>query len=305
MTAVENKIADTSNLVKKTDCNTKIIEIEKKLPDHNHNKYITTTEFNKLATDKFNARIVQANLVKKTDFDDKLTDFNRKIVSNKTKDKIIAKELSYFHVKNYFDEDVNQNYYIFQPISKYLKVAHVNDITYILSWKSRGLNDVKIESIKTNNYSLNPCMDHYDTSKIRIKFDGSFLNRFPPTILHGNIVNIYIVYEITSDYKDINYPTLENCLFGSVKLTKNSDIDKYGYSGYGIGFDRETSFSFGNETGKNVIIFGVDMSSSSKIDNRKKDILIPGKGPTQGLEHTLSAEKLYLINFTKKNTKYV
>ena len=52
------------------------------------------------------------------------------------------------------------------------------------------------------------------------------------------------------------------------------------------------SFSFSNETGKNVIIFGVDMSSSSKIDNRKKDILILGEGPTQGLEHTLSAEKI-------------
>ena len=49
-------------------------------------------------------------------------------------------------------------------------------------------------------------------SKIRIKFDGRFLNRFPPTILHGNIVNIYIAYEITSDCKDINYPTLENVL---------------------------------------------------------------------------------------------
>ena len=59
---------------------------------------------------------------------------------------------SCFHGKNYFDEDGNQNYYIFQPISKYLKVAYVNDINYILSWKSRGLNDVKIESIKTNNY---------------------------------------------------------------------------------------------------------------------------------------------------------
>ena len=66
-------------------------------------------------------------------------------------------------------------------------------------------------------------MDHYAMSKIRIKFIGSFLNRFPPLILHGNIVNIYIVYEITSDYKDINYPTLEDCLFGSVKLTKNAD----------------------------------------------------------------------------------
>ena len=147
-------------------------------------------------------------------------------------------------------------------------------------------------------------MDHYDMSKIRTKFNGSFLNRFPPTILHGDIVNIYIVYEITSDYKDINYPTLENCLFGSVKLTKNADIDKYGYSGYGIGFDKETSFLIGNEIGKNVIIFGVDMSLSSKIDNRKKDIIILGKGPTQGLEHTLSAEKMYSINFTKKKKKY-
>ena len=69
-------------------------------------------------------------------------------------------------------------------------------------------------------------MDHYDMSKIRIKFDGSFLNWLPPTIIHTDIVNIYIVYEITSDYKDINYPTLENCLFGSVKVTKNADIDK-------------------------------------------------------------------------------
>ena len=78
---------------------------------------------------------------------------------------------------------------------------------------------------------------------------------------------------------------------GSVKLIKNADIDKYGYSGYGIGFDRKTSFSVGNEIGKNVVIFGADMSSSTKIDNRKKDILILSIGPTQGLEHTLSAEK--------------
>ena len=107
-------------------------------------------------------------------------------------------------------------------------------------------------------------------SKIRIKFNGSFLNRFPPTILHGHIVNIYIVYEITNSNNDSNYPTLENCLFGSIKLTKNADINKYEYSGYGIGFDRKASFSISNEIGKNVIIFGVDMSSSTKIDNRKK-----------------------------------
>ena len=114
------------------------------------------------------------------------------------------------------------------------------------------------------------------------------------------MVNIYVVYEITSNYNAFSYPSLENCLFGSVKLTKNTNIDKYGYSGYGIGFDRKTSSSIGHKIGKNVIIFGVDMSSTAKIDNRKKDILILDKGPTQGLEHTLSAEKMYSINFTRK-----
>ena len=88
-------------------------------------------------------------------------------------------------------------------------------------------------------------------------------------------------------------------------MPKNADIDKYKYSGYGIGFNRHGSFSFsGTGLGKNVIIFGVDMSSSRKIDNRKKDILILGKTPTQGLEHTLSAEKMYSINFTEHNKKF-
>ena len=199
-------------------------------------------------------------------------------------------------VKNYFDEDGELNYYVFQPLFKYLEVVHISNITYILSWKSRGLHDTKIKAMTTNNYVLNPRINIYDMGKIKKKFNGRFLNQFPPTISHRNVVNMYTVYEITSDYKDINYPTLENCLCGSVKLTKNADIDKYGYFGYGIGFD--------TETGKNVIIFGVDMSSLSKVDKRKKDILILGKGPAQGLEHTLSAEKLYLVNFTKKNTKF-
>ena len=89
------------------------------------------------------------------------------------------------------------------------------------------------------------------------------------------------------------------------KLTKNADIDKYGYYSYGIGFDRHGSFSFpGTGLGRNVIIFGVDMSSSTNIDNRKKDILILGKGPTQGLEHTISAEKMFSINFTENSKKF-
>ena len=89
-----------------------------------------------------------------------------------------------------------------------------------------------------------------------------------------------------------NYPTLENGLFGAVKVTKHADVDQNKYSGYGIGFNRKRFFSHpSGGDGKNVIIFGVGLSLSTKIDNRKKDILILGKSPTQGLEHTLSAKK--------------
>ena len=46
------------------------------------------------------------------------------------------------------------------------------------------------------------------------------------------------------------------------------------------------------------------MSSSSHIDNRKKDTLVLGKGPTQGIEHILTAEKMYSINFKEKYKKF-
>ena len=72
LTVVENKTPHVSSLVKKTDYNTKISEIENKVNDHDHNKYITTPEFNTLAARVFNARFAQANLVTKTGFDTKL-----------------------------------------------------------------------------------------------------------------------------------------------------------------------------------------------------------------------------------------
>ena len=58
------------------------------------------------------------------------------------------------------------------------------------------------------------------------------------------MVNIYIVYKLGASSSHIDHPTLKDCWFGAVTLTKNCDIDKYGYSGYEIGFDRRWSFSF-------------------------------------------------------------
>ena len=96
-------------------------------------------------------------------------------------------------------------------------------------------------------------------------------------------------------------------MFGSVNLTKNSDLDKYKYSGYSTGFDSRSEFSFTDGGfGKNAIIFGADMNSSVHIDNKRKDILVLGEGPTQGLDDTtLTAEAKYPINFTQSGKRFV
>ena len=88
---------------------------------------------------------------------------------------------------------------------------------------------------------------------------------------HGKVVNIHIIYGLGASSSHINDPTLKNWLFGAVTLTKNADIDKYGYCGYGSGFDRRGSFSFpGRGYGQNVLIFRVYMSFSAHIDNKKE-----------------------------------
>ena len=94
-------------------------------------------------------------------------------------------------------------------------------------------------------------------------------------------------------------------MFGTVKITKNADSDKYSYSRYGIGFDSYSLFLIPNfDWGKNAIIFGVDMSSSVHIDNKNKGILFLGKGPTQGLDNTtLKSEAEYSINFSRSQRK--
>ena len=186
---------------------------------------------------------------------------------------------------------------------RYFKIiAGVGNGSYIYYWQSKGLSDERINSIKTPNYTITPNINYYGT-KTRVEFNGSCLKQDKVTFNHGKVVNIYIVFEISKSINISEYPTIEDCLFGAVSLTKNADIDKYKYSGYGIGFDRHGSFSSpGIGFEQHEIVLGVDMSSSTKIDNRKKYISILGKGPTQGLQHTLSAEKMHSINFRAQST---
>ena len=152
----------------------------------------------------------------------------------------------------------------------------------------------KINYIKTPNQSITPSLGYYGTKTIA-RFNGSCLKQGKVTYNHGKIVNIYIVYELSMFYVG-SFFTLGNCLFGAVSLTKNANIDKYKYSGYGIGFNRKGSYPIGNEVSRNVIIFGVDIGSFPHIPyNKGKDILILGKDSTQGFgEHSLTAKKNWI-----------
>ena len=212
--------------------------------------------------------------------------------------KLKAFDLSYFRDKNYFGDN-NINYLVFEVSLQYLNFYDDSFYKPVLSWNSKGVSKEIIKAPRSNNNILSPTTENTcDHQKIKLKFNGGCLIQDQITYTPQTIVNIYIVHEITKKNYISDYPTLENCLFASVKLTKNPDIGKYKYSGYGIGFVRKGEFSFGNGFGQNVIIFEADMSSPVHVINKTRNILVLGKDFMQGLDHTtISAEKLYFNQF--------
>ena len=122
------------------------------------------------------------------------------------------------------------------------------------------------------------------------------------------VINLYTSYTLNPHLRNLNTDfTFGKCLFGSVKLIKNADLDKYKYSSHSIRFESLSKFWFTDGSfGKNVIIFGADISSSAYIDNKGKDISVLGEGPTQRLDNsTLTAEAVFPINFTQPNKRFV
>ena len=131
-------------------------------------------------------------------------------------------------------------------------------------------------SLYTANKVLSPKL-LWNNSRLRLRHEESCLKQEDTRpFTRNNVVNLFIVYELLY----IDY-ILKDFLFGAVKLTKNADLDKYKYSGYSIGFDLRSEFLLSDGSiGKNVIIVGDEMSSSVHIDNKCKDVLILGEGPT-------------------------
>ena len=199
---------------------------------------MTEIEKKNVSNAGFDSKLTQANVITKRNFDAKIIELENNIKKLQTFDS------SYFRGKNYFVEDGTQNYLVFLPIFRYFKISAINNNTnYVLLWKSKGLSDKTIKPPTTSDNSLTPPLSYYYPSKIRVKFAGSCLKQDKLIFHHGRVVHIYIVYELSASSSSNSDLTLKNCLFGAVTLTKNADLEKYGYSGYGIGFDTRGSFS--------------------------------------------------------------
>ena len=148
----------------------------------------------------------------------------------------LERDASYFRSRNYFGDDGMQNYFVFQPVYKYFKMVINGSTVYAHYWQSRGLSDGKLNArgATTSNDEL-PILK-YEKNKLGLQFTEDILRQNKVTFNHGKVVNIYIVYKLSYHTSNIDF-TLENCLSGAVKITKNSDVDKFNYSGYGICFD--------------------------------------------------------------------
>ena len=163
-----------------------------------------------------------------------MSNVNRKITSNELK----TFDSSYFIGKSHFEADGVQKYLVFQPIVRYFKVNIITNADSVSSRKSKGLSAESIKLPITSDNSLTSKLNYYDT-KTKVYFDGDWLKQVKVTFNHGKVVNIYIVYGIiriaNSKCNRSSSLIVQNALFGAVSLTKNADVNKYKYSGYGIG----------------------------------------------------------------------
>ena len=293
VTEIEGKIPDVSSLVKKIDYATEIANIK--------NYYITNAASNARYKD----------LIQKTKFDTEVKKINDNIVLtcnnrlNQSKDAIddLERYASYFRGKNYFDgNDRAQNTLVFQTMQKHCNLVNEYQID---EWKSKGLFNQYLDLIGTGGDIV--LSKPIKPMHVIFKRKGTLAHRDNDIITGGPIINIYIVYNTSPKTINLNF-VLKNCLFGAIKITNttNSDTDKWQYSGYGAGFDSAGSFTNADGgNGKIVIIFGVDLGNFRHENNKTQSVLVLGHGLIQKINDTTTcAEKMYSRNFTVDNETF-
>ena len=160
-----------------------------------------------------------------------------------------------------------------------------------------------IKPPSTSEDSLTPALSYYDT-KARVNIIGSCLKQSTVPYNHRPIVNIYIFYELGASSSHNNDPTLKNCLFGAVTLTKMLILISMGILVMELHLIEDQAFNFQVVDWSKCINFWSRYEFFCSYHNKKKDILILGKGQRQVLKRTLTAEKMYSINFTVIKKKF-
>ena len=191
------------------------------------------------------------------------------------------------------------------------------DTSAISEWKPKdiydSLNKNALNSVR-NTKTVSPNIKKSINGQLYVSFNGNYFKQDPITI-PNNVINIYVVYKLDpiSSTRNTDY-TIQNVLFGAMKITKNTDSSKNNYTSYGLCFDEGGEFghtvrqdNFGRVTNaKNVRIFGVDTSSSIHTTNRANNIYVMGKELIQGINGTtIYAEKLLHNNFTEFGVKFI
>ena len=187
----------------------------------------------------------------------------------------------------------------------------------ISAWKSAGIfNYFDHSNMNAVGDASGNLPDLKNDGRMHVYLSGNHFKqdrtRFPN---NNNANDIYCVYKLDpiASSRDTTF-TIQNALFGAMQITKNADTSKYDYKGYGICFDERSQFGHTiteggcahTTNGRNVLIFGVDMSFSVHATNRANNIYVMGDGFTQGVhDTTLYVEKNYYRNFTDPGKKFM
>ena len=191
-------------------------------------------------------------------------------------------------------DDRSQNMFVYQPT---LELKKDKGTDYVLSWKSKSTYNSKLkplytaflQSIKVSGYSMG------------IKFDKDPLAVEQHNYL-TKVANVYIAFRCLAE-KSYNFK-FKNCLFGATSAVKNSDKEKSVDCGYEITFDSAGSWRFDNDTARNVIIFGVDNSSSYHTDIHKNNFLISKVQLLELMEALVPQRKSLVLILVKQTQNF-
>ena len=333
------KAIDTNSFVTRTRFSAdtyalddKIDGVEKKPPDISG--LATKTSLNDYARKAdyvSNASLAsQLNNLKSQHIAAGVTDIDNKTKKNANDILALKNELEkkeYDITENEIGISFNRGFFYYLQQSNLVYECKIDSFIFnnknISKWKSTGiLNISDYYSMNGIKNTKNEASILKNDEKMYVYLKGSHLqqNNVLTTnndhVINDNVINIYIVYKLDpiATGRDTTTFTIQNSLFGAMQITKNADVNKYNYKGYGICFDGRKEFAHVRKRGnfndttmaRNVIIFGVDMSFSKHLNNKRNNIYVMGKDYVQRInDTTIYAEKIYCRNFTDLGHKFV